>query len=196
MTALQRVKLRVRLKAIPQCFLVFGVLILTAWVTEKYLEALCFAISFCILRYKVTDILHCSTTFKCMLLTNGLILASIPICLPLTKTLFGGLMLGVGVNLLANLIASNIFRTKEKEELERLRQDKYNHDVYSMTELDLRLYCRENLLDIIDEEIVVQRLIHHLKGQQLYDKIGYSKPQMIRREKRIENKLNIKLKDR
>ena len=196
MTALQRVKLRLSLKAISQCSLVFSVLILTAWITGKYVEALCFAISFCILRYRVTDILHCSTTFKCMLLTNGLVTVSIPICLPLTKTLFGGLITGVGVNLLANLISSNIFRMKEKAELEQLRQDRYRRDIYAMGEQELRAYCREGLLDSIDEEIVVQRLIYHLKGQQLYDKIGYSKPQMIRREKRIEDKLNIKLKDR
>lgn len=69
-------------------------------------------------------------------------------------------------------------------------------DIYSMTEDELRTLCRSHLLDEIDEEIVVQRIIYHLKGKDLYDKIGYSKPQMIRREKRIESKLNIKLKDR
>lgn len=114
----------------------------------------------------------------------------------MTNSLFGGLICGFAVNYTANLIASNIFREQEKQELERLRSDKYCRDVYSMSEEGLRAYCKEYNLDPIDEEIVVQRLIHHLKGQELYDKIGYSKPQMLRREKRIESKLNIKLKDR
>lgn len=65
-----------------------------------------------------------------------------------------------------------------------------------MSEQELRTVCKENLFDAIDEEIVVQRLIYGRKGKELYDKIGYSKPQMIRREKRIEQKLNIKLKER
>ena len=131
-----------------------------------------------------------------MLLTNGIVIVFIPIVLPITNSLFGGLIAGFVVNYFANLIASNIFREQEKQELERLRSEKHCKDVYSMSESELREYCREYNLDQIDEEIVVQRLVQHLKGQELYDKIGYSKPQMIRREKRIESKLNIKLKDR
>lgn len=131
-----------------------------------------------------------------MLLTNGIVVVFIPILLPMTNSLFGGLICGFAVNYIANLIASNIFREQEKQELERLRSDKYCRDVYSMSEEQLRAYCKEYSLDPIDEEIVIQRLIYHLKGQELYDKIGYSKPQMIRKEKRIEAKLNIKLKDR
>lgn len=196
LTRLTKVKLRIHIKAIPQYILVLSVLAITAWVTEKYLEAACFALTFCILRYQFTNILHCNTTFKCMLLTNGIVVVFIPILLPVTNSLFGGLLCGFAVNYAANLIASNIFREQEKQELERLRSDKYCRDVYNMSEEGLRSYCREYNLDPIDEEIVVQRLVHHLKGQELYDKIGYSKPQMIRREKRIEAKLNIKLKDR
>ena len=130
-----------------------------------------------------------------MLLTNGIIVVFIPILLPITSSIFGGLLCGFAVNYIANLIASNIFRAKESKELEQFKADKYCKDVYSMPEKDLRKYCKEYNLDLIDEEIVIQRLVYHLKGQELYDKIGYSKPQMIRREKRIETKLNIKLKD-
>lgn len=81
-------------------------------------------------------------------------------------------------------------------ELQRLRKAEHDRNVYKLNEPDLREYCRSYNLDKIDEEIVVQRLIYHLRGTALYEKIGYSKPQMIRREKSIEAKLNIKLKDR
>lgn len=191
-----RVKLRLHLQALPQYILVLSNLFITAWITDKYIEAVCFAIAFCVLRYRFINILHCSTTFKCMLLTNGIIFVFIPITIPLTNSLFGGLIAGFVVNYGANLIASNIFREREKIELEYLRKEKRDRDVYRLNEEDLREYCRSYNLDLIDEEIVVQRLIHHLKGKELYDRIGYSKPQMIRREKAIEAKLNIKLKDR
>ena len=78
----------------------------------------------------------------------------------------------------------------------RLLEERSVMRVYAMPEEELRAYCKAHNLDQIDTEIVVQRLIHHLKGKDLYEKIGYSKPQMIRREKAIESKLNIKLKDR
>ena len=196
MTALQRVKLRIVLKGIPQTLLVLCILLITAWITDKYLEALCFAFSFCVLRYKFTDILHCNTTFKCMLLTNGIVIVFIPITIPITNSLFGGLLSGFAVNLIADLIASNIFRQAEKKELVRLKEESYKRNVYCMNEQELRSLCKSYGLDSINEEIVIQRLVHHLRGKDLYDKIGYSKPQMIRREKYIEEKLSIKLKDR
>lgn len=194
MTRLQRVKLRIHLKALPQYFLVLSNLFLTAWITGKYIEAVCFAISFCVLRYRFTNILHCNTTLKCMLLTNSIIFVFVPIALPLTSSLFGGLIIGFAVNYFANLIASNYYRMSERKELDQLRKEKHEKDVYSLDELSLRSYCKSYNLDFIDEEIVIQRLIYHLRGTELYSKIGYSKPQMIRREKQIESKLNIKLK--
>lgn len=190
-----RVKIRIHLRALPQYILVLINLAITAWITGKYIEAVCFAVSFCALRYCFVNILHC-TTFKCVLLTNGIVFVFIPITIPLTNSLFGGLLAGFVVNYGANLIASSIFREREKSELEILRKEKHDRDIYRLDEADLRKHCRSYSLDLIDEEIVVQRLIHHLKGKALYERIGYSKPQMIRREKAIESKLNIKLKDR
>jgi hypothetical protein len=194
MTAIQRVKLRLYLKAIPQCLIVLLSLTLTAWITGKYIETACFAISFCVLRYRFDDILHCSTTFKCNLLSNAIVFVFIPITIPLTSSLFGGIISGFAVNYFANLIASSYCRMSERKELDKLRKEKHEKDVYSLDELSLRVYCKSYNLDFIDEEIVIQRLIYHLRGTELYSKIGYSKPQMIRREKQIESKLNIKLK--
>ena len=191
-----KIKLRLHLKALPQYILVLSNLFITAWITGKYIEAACFSVSFWVLRLRFSNILHCSTTFKCVLLTNGIVFVFIPITIPLTNSLFGGLLTGFVVNYGANLIASSIFREREKIELELLRKEKHDRDIYRLNEPELREYCRPYNLDQIDEEIVVQRLVYHLKGKDLYDKIGYSKPQMIRREKSIEAKLNIKLKDR
>lgn len=196
MTALQRVKLRIFLKTLPQYILVLANLFVTAWFTRKYIEAVCFAISFCVLRYKFDNILHCRTTFGCMSLTNGIIFVSIPITLPLTNSLFGGIIFGLAVNWIANLVASNIFRQREKAKLKMLEDEKRCRNIYGMPEAELRAYCKSYNLDLVEEEIVIQRLIYHLKGRDLYDKIGYSKPQMIRKEKQIEQKLEIKLKDR
>lgn len=195
MHAVRKVKFKAHLQATPQYLLVFVSLLITAWITGKYLESVCFAVSFAAFRYRFEDILHCNTTLRCMLLTNSIIFVCIPITIPLAHSLFGGLLTGFAVNYTANLIASDRFRREERKELEILRKERRCKDVYSLDEHNLRVYCKSFNLDPIDEEIVVQRLIYHLKGQDLYTKIGYSKPQMIRREKRIEANLNIKLKD-
>lgn len=79
-------------------------------------------------------------------------------------------------------------------EYNKLKEEQRKRNVYSLSEKELRQYCKSYNLDCIDEEIVVQRLIYHLKGVALYEKIGYSKPQMIRREQRIENTIGFSLK--
>ena len=118
----------------------------------------------------------------------------IPIVIPISNSIFGGLAIGFATNYFANLIASNAFRMSEKAELEALKEANRQKDIYSMPEEELRKFCKGYKLDYLDEEIVVQRLVHNLKGQALYDKIGFSKIQIIRREKKIESTLHIKLK--
>lgn len=198
MRALTRVKIRFYAKAIPQYLLVLAVLGLTAWVTCKWVESISFAVSFLALRYAFrdehTDALHCSTTLKCMLLTNGIVLVFIPITIPITNSVFGGILSAFGVNYIAHLLSSSYARIAERQELQRLQQEKNLVDIRSLSEPDLRLYCKAHGLDGIGTEIVVQRLIHHLRGTSLYEKIGYSKPQMIRREHRIQETLGIPLK--
>jgi hypothetical protein len=130
-----------------------------------------------------------------MLLTNSIVVIFIPIALPVSNSIFGGLAVGFAVNYFANLIASNAFRMSEKAELEALKEANRKKDIYSMSEEELRKFCKGYMLDYLDEEIVIQRLIYNLKGQALYDKIGFSKIQIIRREKKIESKIQIKLKD-
>ena len=76
----------------------------------------------------------------------------------------------------------------------RLTKKESRVNLYELTEDELQQYCYRKGLDEIDTQIVVQRIVYKLAGQTLYDKIGYSKSQMIRREKRIEQILETKLK--
>lgn len=198
MRALTRVKIRFYTKSIPQYLLVLVVLCLTAWVTNKWVESISFAVSFLVLRYafedKYTKTFHCQTTLKCMVLTNSIILVFIPITIPISQSVFGGVISAFGVNYITHLLSSSYARIAERQELQRLQQEKTLVDIRSLSEPDLRLYCKAHGLDDIDTEIVVQRLIYHLRGNALYEKIGYSKPQMIRREHRIQEILGIPLK--
>lgn len=194
MRAITRVRLRVHLKALPQYLLVLANLAVTAWFTDRWLEAAIFAVAFLAFRYKFTDILHFKRAFHCILFSNALVFIAIPAILPITNTLFGGILCACAVNYFASLIASNIFRQSEKERLAELEYERRARDVYAMSEEDLRQYCKSLGFDEIDTEIVVQRLIYHLKGRDLYEKIGYSKRNMLRREANIEEILGVALK--
>lgn len=194
MRAITRVKIKIHIRSLPQYIIVLANLFVNAWIYDKWLEAVCFAISYLVLRYQFTDTYHCKTTFRCILATNTLVFVSIPVILPITSTMFGGLFVGFVVTGGLNLFASHLIREKERIELNALKQEKRERDVYSMSEDELRDLCKSYNFDQIDEAIVIFRLIYHLKGQDLYDKIGYSKRETIRREKKIEEILEVPLK--
>lgn len=141
---------------------------------------------------------HCKSAVQCLVVSVGVFVIALRVTLPANLSYTFSGICGLLVAYVAQYIAHLKFIREDYEYIEPRYNDfvesKRLEDIYSMTEKDLREYCKKNLFDDIDEEIVVQRLIYKRKGRDLYDKIGYSKPQMIRREKRIEEQLKIKLK--
>ena len=186
MTRLTKVKVKVYIKSIPELLLATLNCFLVAWVTNKFIETFIFVCSFCLLRFKFDNIFHCKTTIHCILFTNIAIFIIVPLITTISVSLFGAILVAFVFNYFVNLLASDL----------KHREEQRQTDICKLNEDELRAYCKEQMLDEIDEEIIIQRLIYRLKGQALYDKIGYSKPQMIRGEHKIEEKLNIKLKDR
>lgn len=143
---------------------------------------------------------HCKSSFSCLLLSVGVFVIAMRVTLPVGISYISSAACGLFIAYVAQHEAESKFIREDYAYIEpkynTLVEEKRCATVYTMGEAELRKFCKANLLDEIDEEIVVQRLMYHLKGKALYDKIGYSKAQMIRREQRIEAKLNIKLKDR
>lgn len=169
-----------------------------AWFMDALLEVSIMLSCFLIAKERYRFKYHCKSSLQCLLLSVGVFVIGLRITLPagLSYTCSGlcGLLIAYAAQHIAELKLIREDYEYIEPKYNELVEAKRITNIYTMNESDLRVYCKANLLDEIDEEIVVQRLIYRLKGHDLYDKIGYSKIQMIRREKRIEEKLNIKLK--
>ena len=143
---------------------------------------------------------HCKSALQCAFVSVCVFILGLRVTLPVGYSYTCAGLCGVFIAYFAQGFARNKFIQQDYAYIEprynALMEQKYAEDIYSMDEEGLRNLCRKNLLDEVDEAIVIHRLLHHLKGQELYTKIGYSKAQMIRREKRIEKTLGVKLKDR
>lgn len=180
--------------------LIIATLLVIAYFMKAIPECVMMMVAFLIARRKYQFSYHCKSAVQCFVLSIAIFVVGIRVVSPIGISYLCcglyGLFLAYGFQHLAKL---NFIR-KDYEYIEpryeQLLEENHKKSIYSMSEQELRIVCKENLFDAIDEEIVVQRLIYGRKGKELYDKIGYSKPQMIRREKRIEQKLNIKLKER
>lgn len=179
---------------------ILGILLGIAYLMEAVVELLLMLTCFLIAKEKYKFKYHCKSSFHCLILSVGVFVVALRITLPMHLSYTCAGILGLVTAYIGQYEAESKFIRTDYAYIEprynALVEEKRRTIIYSMSESELRNYCKIQLLDEIDEEIVVQRLIYRRKGTDLYEKIGYSKPQMIRREKRIEEKLNIRLKDR
>lgn len=198
MTASKRLRVKERIRNAFIYLFVIAAILPIVWLTGRYIEAFLLICAFLTLRYKFDTTYHHDKTHICLFITLSVACVSIPITLPINISILSGVFVAFAITYVAWLVQAYLnsqesnkrLRARNVELTERVRVA----DVYSMNEGGIRALCKSNFLDPIDEEIAVQRLIYRLKGQELYDKIGYSKAQMTRREKHIEQVLGVKLK--
>ena len=104
---------------------------------------------------------HCKSSFQCLLLSVGVFVIGLRITLPagLSYTCSGlcGLLIAYAAQYIAELKLIREDYEYIEPKYNELVEAKRVTDIYTMNESDLRLYCKANLLDEIDEEIVVQR---------------------------------------
>lgn len=169
-----------------------------AYCMHSVIELYIMLTSFLIAKQQYKYKFHCKSSMQCLLLSVGVFVISLRITLPLGISYACSGICGLIIAYVGQYEGESKFIREDYAYIEprynTLIEEQRKRDIYSMSESDLRVYCRSFNFDEIDEEIVIQRLIYHLKGKELYDKIGYSKPQMIRREQRIESILKIPLK--
>ena len=175
------------------CILTF-ISILLHSVVELYIMLTCFLVAKQRYKYKF----HCKSSFQCLLLSVVVFLIALKLTIPAAYSYACSGIFGLIIAYIGQYEGESNFIRRDyayiEPEYNKLKEEQRKRNVYSLSEKELRQYCKSYNLDCIDEEIVVQRLIHHLKGVALYEKIGYSKPQMIRREQRIENTIGFSLK--
>lgn len=169
-----------------------------AYCMNSVIELYIMLISFLIAKQRYKYKFHCKSSLQCLLLSVGVFVIALRVTLPLGTSYICSGICGLVIAYVGQYAGESKFIREDYAYIEprynALIEEQRKQDVYSLSEDDLRKYCKSFNFDEIDEEIVVQRLIYHLKGKDLYDKIGYSKPQMIRREQRIESILKIPLK--
>ena len=169
-----------------------------AYCMNSIVELYIMLISFLIAKQRYKYKFHCKSSLQCLLLSVGVFVIALRVTLPLGTSYVCSGICGLVIAYVGQYAGESKFIREDYAYIEprynALIEEQRKQDVYSLSEDDLRKYCKSFNFDEIDEEIVVQRLIYHLKGKDLYDKIGYSKPQMIRREQRIESILKIPLK--
>ena len=158
-----------------QHILIFSVLSLCAWLSSKYLEALLFLIAHFVIRGVCDKQFHCNNTISCLAFTITVISVSLIVILPINISLLATIPLVLFITYFGYLL-----------------QDYLEHKVksiYAMSKDEFYKHCCSRGLDDVEYKIAYYVVIERLKGQELYNAIGYSERQTIRKRKEILSKI-------
>ena len=202
----QKLKAKIKFKVssfiatLPYHILVMSGVAIFALIFNKWIEALMFLIAFFSLRYKFPTTFHAKSIVYCMLITNGMFLASIILC-PVAQTyIFGAMVFAYLDTFILWYIQSkeNLRQDKECAELmvkelsEKIKQYENPHS-------DLIEKCRQAKLSKRDTEIAIKYFIDNNTPKEIWTWICESKEydsiewdSVYRLLVRIGNKLKIK----
>lgn len=169
--------------------IVLGSIALCSWIFNRWIEGLMFCIAHICVRRAFDKQFHFYTTSYCLSLTLTIVWFAIPIILPLSSSLLSSIIIAFLICFFGFIAQDRVDAIKEIKELNKHIDElltQINHkDIYAMTEDELYEHCRSCGLDDVDCKIARLIVIERLKGQELYEAIGYSERQTKRKRKKI-----------
>ena len=173
--------------------IILGSIALCAWIFNRWIEGIMLCIAHIYIRKVFDKQYHCNTTAACLSLTLGLIWFAIPITLPLSTSLLSSIPIAFIICFFGFLAQDRLDAHLEIKRLNKyvleLLEKLETKDIYAMSKDELYEHCRSKGLDDVECKIAYYVVIERLKGQELYDAIGYSERQTIRKRKEILSKI-------
>jgi len=196
----KKILLKLKLKdffkyQLPQHVLVFGTLLLCAWLFNRWIESIMLCVAHTCVRNAFNKQFHfgSSKTVFCTILTLSLIWFVIPVTLPLGVSLLSSVFIAFIIGFFGFVAQDRVdymLRVKALEKHNKELLEKISHkDIYAMSEDELYEYCRAQGLSDADCKIAYFIVYERLKGKELYDAIGYSERQTKRKRTEILNKI-------
>lgn len=173
-------------KRLWQYIIVIVFICFCGWLFNKPFESISLIVSHLYLRPKFDKQFHCIhqkryvATICCLTLTCFIIFFGIMFILPLKISLLSSIPI-------AFLICWVGFIVQDRIEL----YENNKKNIYLMSDEEFKTYCKSKGLTDEEFQIAVFMFIKQLKGEQLYQKIGYSKRQTIRIKQKLIKLLNL-----
>ena len=182
-----------------QFTLVIAFVFLCAWIFNKYIEATMFCVSHIVIRKYFDKQYHCGTTATCMFITLSIAFFGILYTLPLTLSLLSTIPICYLISWVGYIVQDRIDQIAENKHLQGeidLLVDKVreyeNIDLYKMSETELRQYGASKLLSEVQQDILVMRVIEHLKISEICKYRNYGRTTIKYHISEIKKKLNIR----
>ena len=200
---INRVKLQLKLEKffkyeLWQHIIVIAFVFLCGWLFDKIIQAVMFSVAHIVIRTYFDKQYHCGTTATCMFTTLSIaffgIMYTCPLGLSLLSTIpicFVICWVGYVVQDRIDQIAENKALQNEIDNLVGKIKEYENINLYKMTETELRQYGASKLLSEIQQDILVMRVIEHLKISEICKYRNYGRTTIKYHIAEIKKKLNI-----
>lgn len=151
-------------------------------------ECMLFYVSFWFIRINFDNTFHSDEWRKCKKYTRTMLVLGVFALwiLPVEYSLFNSIAVAFVCCFILYLVANE---TDEKKALKIANNElleRFNHkSIYAMNEQELYEHCRNCGLDDVECKIAYYVVIERLKGNELYEAVGYSEAQAKRKRKKI-----------
>ena len=164
-----------------QHLIVVAFVFVVGFFSEKVIEAVFFIVSHFVIRKEFSKQYHCKNTTSCLITTFFVILFGVYISFPIYVSILSVIPSCFFICWIGYILQDRI----------DLIQEKKQKKLYSMTETELRKYGAENGLSELQQDILVHRVIEHLKISEICEYRNYSRTNIKYHICQIKKKLNI-----
>ena len=186
-------QLDIKLKLLSALFniLVFVGIGFCAFVSQKYIECIILLIAFISLRYTYPTTYHSKSFWLCLVWSIMIFVFALPNVLPIYLSLLFGVVIGCIVDLILYKIQENIDNNDKIGSLIAKLKEYQNIDLYKMSETELRQYGASRGLSELQQDIIVMRVIEHLKISEICRYRNYGRTTIKYHIAQIKQKLDI-----
>ena len=200
---INRVKLQLKLEKffkyeLWQHIIVIAFVFLCGWLFDKIIQAVMFSVAHIVIRKYFDKQYHCGTTAICMFTTLSIAFFGIMYTFPLGLSLLSTIPICFLISWVGYVVQDRIDQITENKALQNeidnlvgKIKEYENINLYKMNETELRQYGASKLLSEIQQDILVMRVIEHLKISEICKYRNYGRTTIKYHIAEIKKKLNI-----
>lgn len=185
MKATTKIKIRIQTKGLPSYFIVLSSLLIIAWLTDKYAEAVCFALSFVCLRYKFNTTYHCKTIAICIMFSSFLVYLGMLTVLSVNVSLVFSTLVSFAIMYFAYIVADRIEVRRKYKQLTTPRP----FNIETATEQEWIDKCNQLGFSQEQKEFVIMAFVKKLKHKDIADILSIDEKSVTMRKYRIKKEL-------
>ena len=181
-----------------QHILVIAFVFICAWLFDKYVETVIFCVAHIVIRKYFDKQYHSGSIAVCMFITLSVVFFGVAYALPTAISLLSTIPMCFAISWIGyitqdridNLRNNKILQCELDNALAKIKE--YEHiDLYKMNENDLRQYGASKGLSELQQDILVARIIDHLKISEICRYRNYGRSTIKYHIAQIKQKLDI-----